>query len=104
MAQLPTKSGFWLCNCVAVVAICWLSPLAQAGQTIAVGLASGRVFSGEVDPRTNDDFLWLRAQRNGAMILRPISWQRILLARIGDEELTSDELRSRADSLKSKPE
>jgi hypothetical protein len=103
MPCLPTNSAFRLSKCAALFALCCLPSLAQAGQTIAVGLASGRVFTGEIDSRTDNDILWLRAQLNGATILRPISWQRVLLARIGNEELTSEELQTRADSLKSKP-
>lgn len=82
----------------------WISPAAAAaGETVAVGLASGRVFVGEVDPRTDDEQLWLRAEGPGITICRPIRWDRILVARHGDEELSAEELRAEADTLISAP-
>ena len=102
MPNLPTSPAFCLQKLAVIFALCSLPVAAQAGQTIAVGLASGRVFTGEIDPRTNSDTLWLRADLDGATVLRPISWQRVLLARIGNEELTAGELQSRAASLKTK--
>ncbi len=87
-----------------VIAAGWLAPSAAAGgETVAVGLASGRVFVGEVDPRTNAQQLWLRSEKPGIAICRPIDWDRILLARHGDQELSGDELRAAADDLKSAP-
>lgn len=86
------------------MAAAWMAPAAAAaGETIAVGLASGRVFVGEVDSRTDSEQLWLRAERPGISICRPIRWERILLARLGDQELSAEELQSLSEALKSAP-
>ena len=87
-----------------LLACCFFAPTtAVAGETVAVGLASGRVFVGEVDPRTDAEQLWLRTEGPGIVFCRPIRWERILLARCGDQELSSEELQAMSEALKSAP-
>lgn len=83
-----------------LLACCFFAPTtAVAGETVAVGLASGRVFVGEVDPRTDAEQLWLRTEGPGIVFCRPIRWERILLARCGDQELSSEELQAMSEAL-----
>ncbi len=91
--------------CVLIVlAVGWTAPTAAAaGETIGVALASGRIFVGQVDPRTDGEHLWLRAEGPGAWICRPIRWDRIVLARHGDQNLSSEELQAVSEVLKSAP-
>jgi hypothetical protein len=63
---------------------------------IVVGLASGRVFAGEVDKRTDDERLWLRTTQGGITISRPIDWGNIAVARSNGRELSAAELRTAA--------
>ena len=87
-----------------LLACCFFAPTtAVAGETVAVGLASGRVFVGEVDPRTDAEQLWLRTEGPGIVFCRPIRWERILLARCGDQEYSSEELQALSEALKSAP-
>ncbi len=61
--------------------------------TITVDLASGRTFTAEVDPRTDESELWLRSRRGGATILRPVRWDRVVRARVGREVVSGEQLR-----------
>ena len=73
---------------------------ASAGESVTVLLASGRQFTGAVDSRTDDVHLWLRAGENSIELLRPIDWDRVVSARIGDKKLSSTEFRAAAVDLK----
>ncbi|HXT59097.1 MAG TPA: hypothetical protein VN699_10700 [Pirellulales bacterium] len=70
-------------------------------EQIAVRLASGRTFTGAVDDRTNSEQLWLRFDKGGVSILRPIPWPSIAAARRGEQGLTADELRAAVAELRS---
>jgi hypothetical protein len=62
------------------------------GATYAVGTTSGRVFVGDV-VRVDDSRLWLRAERDGVKIDRPIQWDSVALAMDNTREFTPHELR-----------
>jgi hypothetical protein len=66
---------------------------------VTVELASGRVFTGAVDTATNERELWLRFDAPSGAFLRPIEWDRVTKATLGEAELTVDELRARVDEL-----
>jgi hypothetical protein len=74
---------------------------AIAGEPIAVAVASGRIFTGEVDSRTDDAALWLRITQPGMSLCRRIAWENIVLAERGAHELSAAQLRAQADELKS---
>jgi hypothetical protein len=59
------------------------------------------VFSGHVDPRTDDDRLWLRTDGTAIEVVRPIDWQRIMEGEVGGTRLSVTELKQAADRLKS---
>jgi hypothetical protein len=67
---------------------------AAESAVVAVGVNSGKIFVGQVDPRTNEYRLWLRAGRSGIEIRRPIEWESILLVRKGDHEFSAGEFRT----------
>jgi hypothetical protein len=79
------------------------SPVPTA-QTLTVQLASGRKFTGLVDPRTSTQRLVLRFERPGSILRRPIEWERIVAARAGDEMIDVARLREVAEEMKSKAE
>ena len=70
---------------------------AAAGQDrqrpVTVEVASGRSFTAEVDPRTDETRLWLRQSRGTVVILRPIRWERVVRAQLGEEALSGEEFR-----------
>lgn len=70
-------------------------------EQIVVRLASGRTFAAAVDDRTDSEHLWLRFQRGGANILRPVTWQSIESVWRGQRALTAAELRQVVDELRS---
>jgi hypothetical protein len=61
--------------------------------TFAVGTTTGRVFVGEA-VRVDDSNLWLRTEKAGISVERPIAWGSIALARNEAREFTPRELRS----------
>lgn len=70
-------------------------------EQIVVRLTSGRTFTAAVDDRTDSERLWLRFQRGGASILRPVGWQCIESVWRGPYALTAAELRQVVDELRS---
>lgn len=73
---------------------------AAAAETVTLRLASGRERTGFIDPRTDDAHLWLRSEADSITMLRPIDWERIVSAQIGNKRLSRDELRAAAAGLK----
>jgi hypothetical protein len=67
--------------------------------TIDVRLASGREMTGAVDPRTGAKQLWLRVDRPGIQLTRPIDWARVVSATAGGEKLSGEQLQARAKQL-----
>ena len=53
---------------------------------MSVSVASGRTFRGIVDPRTDSQQLWIRCVYGQAVVLRPVSWERICLRPIEGTE------------------
>lgn len=66
---------------------------AGLSQPVTVELISGRSFTASVDARTDDAQLWLRWGVDSARLLRPIQWDRIREARVGQQTLTGAEFR-----------
>ena len=56
-------------------------------------LAGGRVFTAALDAQTDADRLWLRFERGGAELLRPIDWDRVVTADLSGSRLSGPELR-----------
>jgi len=63
----------------------------DAAGPIAVEVASGRTFTGQCDPRTDETQLWLRRQQGSAAVLRPIRWDRVVRAHVAGAELSGEE-------------
>lgn len=88
--------------------VCFCLPLLLHGaachaadepQHVEVQLRSGRTFRGFVDPRTDEQTLWLRASSGQVVIGRPIQWDRVQAARHQDEALSAEDFRRRAIDL-----
>ncbi len=63
-------------------------------EPIVVGVASGRVFVGEIDRKSNRSQLWLRTEQSGISLRRPIDWDTIAVVRSGGRELSPEKLRT----------
>lgn len=59
---------------------------------MSVSLASGRKFTAALDSRTDGARLWLRFQRDRITILRPIDWNRVVMAELGGRQLPGEQL------------
>jgi hypothetical protein len=88
--------------CLAVAALLLPAAPAVAAERITVRLHSGRSFTAAVDERSDPDRLWLRFDRPGSMLLRPIAWTEVAGAIRGDQVLDADELLRSLDQLSSK--
>ena len=61
------------------------SVVEPSGRTVAVQLTSGRVFTGDIDSRTDRARLWLRHSLGAGSVLRPIDWVRVVRVKLGEE-------------------
>lgn len=64
-----------------------------------VHTASGRAFTGWIDPRSDSDTLWLRWERSGVIIIRPIAWHAVTGADVAGNLVSGAELRQLVASL-----
>jgi len=80
------------------------SEAVSAGETgcISVEVASGRVFRGEVDPKTDDRHLWMRFGAGAVIVQRPIRWESVAQVRFGNLDIPAQEFRDLVDSLRAK--
>ena len=67
-------------------------PAAASNVVITVHLASGRTFTAALDARTDATQLWLRFEREGAELLRPIRWDRVESADLTGWSLPGEQL------------
>lgn len=65
----------------------------RPSRPLTVKVASGRVFSAEVDPRSDAACLWLRWGTGSTMLLRPIRWERVLQIGLADRTYSGEEFR-----------
>jgi hypothetical protein len=62
-------------------------------------LASGRQFTGTIDPKSNDTGIVLRSTRGGMTVRRPVAWDRIVAATVDGRAATVEELRTLAEGV-----
>src|SRR5688500_1400161 len=75
-------------------------PVPKRPVVVSVRLASGRTFTGHVDPRSDDRQLWIRCTYGQAVVLRPVLWERIERAGIDGQTHTAVAFRELAEKLK----
>ncbi len=85
--------GFVFANAVAWVALAQPAPIVAETPLIRVELANGRAFTAAVDARTTDDRLWLRFDRQTAVLFRPVAWDDVSSAEYDGQTYSADELR-----------
>jgi len=73
---------------------------AEAIPSVSITVSSGRVFTGLIDEKTDETKLWLRVETGRSHLLRPIAWGRVTGASVDGGAVTTDELKQRAQTLK----
>lgn len=73
--------------------------IADAGELVVVWLEDGRMLAGEVDPRTNDDRLWLRSSSRTFVVSTSAGWEQIKAVNAGGVRLPVDEFSKRMDEF-----
>lgn len=81
--RLVTPAAFWISSADGVRRV----------PASTVEVASGRSFTGDVDLRTDATRLWLRESHGTAVIIRPIRWDRVVRAQVGEETFSGAEFR-----------
>jgi len=67
----------------------------DAAEPVTIELVGGRKFTGQIDPRTGDEQLWLRFYKGKIVIRRPFAWDQIAYAEVEGKELSPQDLRGR---------
>ena len=98
---MKTNLPISLLSCVIFILVHAPPPVAAeapndqgAEQRVTVELLSGRTFTTEIDPRTDQTRLWIRHDIESGYLLRAIDWDRVVGVEILGEHLSGDELRS----------
>jgi hypothetical protein len=77
------------------------SPTTGESPLIRVELANGRTFTAALDARTTDERLWLRFDRQTAVLYRPVAWDDVSSAEYDGQTYSADELRQLAPQIRS---
>ena len=72
-----------------VLACCSTAP----AERVFVQLADGRLLTGEVDPRTNNQQLWLRSSSPTFVMRTTINWQQVAAVSAAGRQLTVEQFR-----------
>ena len=76
--------------------------LISASDLVVVWLQDGRMLAGQIDPRTNDDRLWLRAGGPAFTVATSAAWKRIKVVNANGEQLPIDEFAKQIDRFRPK--
>ena len=76
------------------------APLACANGLVVIWLADGRMLAGEVDPRTNDERLWLRSAAPTFVIATSAAWEQIKAVNANGERLSVATFSQRVDEFR----
>lgn len=79
----------------------FLSPaLADAGDLVVVWLEDGRMLAGEVDPRTDEQRLWLRSTAPTFVVATSAAWEHIKAVNAKGERLSVEVFAKRVDQFR----
>lgn len=78
--------------------------IVDAGELVVVWLADGRMLVGEVDPRTNEDRLWLRSSSPSFVVATSAAWEHIETVNADGMRLPVEEFAKRVDEFRPKEE
>lgn len=86
--------------CLVLLAVLGSPRFAAAGDLVVVWLTDGRMLAGEVDPRTNDERLWLRSASPTFVIATSAAWKHIKAVNANGERLTAEAFAERVDHFR----
>jgi hypothetical protein len=101
----PILLPIWLCAAVmlAVQGGMPTHPTADhAEDTVTVQSRDGRILTGEVDTRTDENLLWLRCTAPSILVMSSVQWSQVVVAQYRGQALSAAEFRPLAEKLKSK--
>lgn len=96
------NSSVKISNVLVVTLVTLVTSISRADE-LSVELVSGRHFTGQVDPRTDDETLWLRYGSHNITVLRPILWKRVVNAQHEGRDVNVDALAELAQQIKTPP-
>lgn len=102
---MTTKTMLWFLRIGPMLLILFAlleSPVSADAWTtpaLTVHLASGGQLTGQPDPRSGGDWLWLRVGRPSAYVVRPIAWDHVVRAMHGAEAVSVEQLRGDIQTL-----
>ena len=102
-----TRQLLRLATCILTVAFLTMATLTtclSASEPVRVQTASGRVFVGRVDIRSNEERLWLRFHLGATTVWRPVAWSRVVSVTEKGKQLEKDEVLDRATKAPARPE
>lgn len=103
MSRIALFGLFWVfVNAVASTVSAQPAPTTGQSRLIRVELANGRTFTAAVDTRTSEERLWLRFDRQTAVLYRPVAWDDVSSAEYGGQTYSADELRQLAPQIRSR--
>jgi hypothetical protein len=91
-----------LCLLTACCAGLTFATASAAADEVIVHLKDGRKVSGEIDARTNDKHLWLRATAPTILLRSSFAWDNVRSAKHAGKTLTAAEFQTLAKTLKTK--
>jgi len=68
-----------------------------------VWLKDGRMLAGQIDPRTDDERLWLRSSGTAFVLATSVAWSNVEAGNIGGKQVESAELKKRVEELEPQP-
>jgi hypothetical protein len=89
----------WAVLLVAVV-VADAEPSAPPSRTIVVHLVGGRMFTAELDARTNEADLWLQWRRGTISLGRPIRWDRVVRVELSGQTFSGEAVRQAVVALR----
>lgn len=93
---MVTNRSTVLFRAVCVVMLACSSPAAALAADAVVLLRDGRVVSGTVNVRTNNEWLWLHAAEPAIVLHSSFAWTDIVSARLDGKRVAAEELRLQA--------
>ena len=89
--------------CLCLLGTSAFPQLVSASDLVVVWLEDGRMLAGEVDPRTNDERLWLRSTSPTFVVATSAAWEHIKAVNAGGTRLTVDEFAKQLDRFRPQP-
>jgi hypothetical protein len=105
--EIPSESGDLIMSrarfytlCLAIFCAFVAPVFAAASELVVVWLEDGRMLAGQVDPRTNDERLWLRTSSPTFVVATSAAWTHIKAVNANGTRMSCDEFAKRVDEFR----